>query len=70
MWVRKIKRCIRLIAKYWQRKMPTTVHKEKWLEFEALLNLRANFGLFIFVTFNVISALTGSDRAKLSKKYL
>ena len=59
MCVKKIKRCIRLIVKYWQRKMPTTVHREKWLEFEALLNWRANIGLIVNVVHNVVWAITG-----------
>ena len=70
MCVKKIQRCTSLIAKYWQRKMPTTVHREKWLEFEALLNWRSNVGLILNIIFNVIAPLTDSDRVKLSKKYM
>ena len=50
--------------------MPSPEHREKWIEFETLMNFRSNVGMIIQVTNNVVWAITGKGRATLSKNYL
>ena len=50
--------------------MPTPVHQEKWKEYESILNVRANVGIFISILNNVLWELTGTGRLKLSREYL
>ena len=55
---------------YWQRKLPTEAHKEKWRDFEKILNIRANCGLLIFFFTNSLQFIQNNWHAAKSLKYL
>ena len=61
---------LRLMKMYWQRKLPTEAHKEKWRDFEKILNIRANCGLLIFVITNAQQFIQNNWQTTKSLKFL
>ena len=57
---------------YWQRKLPTAGHLEKWKDWEKILNIRANLALVILFTISVLNVNEplGQGHITLSREYL